>query len=793
MKYFYLPFILYITSACTPVEKQVFEEGSNEISVYEDNDNDGYYSYSNSNISDTGTSYSDDPNFDCDDNNPNIHAGASEVCDGVDNDCDEEVDENVLTTYFSDFDGDGFGLTEDFIEACNPPENFVPISNDCDDNNPLIYPASEEFCDGFDNNCNDLIDENVGIPLFEDEDHDGFGNPDTMFLGCVLDGESLPEGIVDNDSDCEDQNDEIHPNAQDICDDLDNNCNNLVDEDLMNTYYTDWDGDGFGNNTPIESCAPEENYVQQNGDCDDSDFMIKPFVSEICDLIDNNCDGQIDENVLNTYFSDSDEDGFGDPNNTILACSPTITHIEDNSDCNDTDPTQNPNGIEVCNGEDDNCDEEIDNESIDAITWFLDIDGDGFGSIFVTQDSCEQPPAPPGYSFVLDQSDCDDTRDSIYPQAIEYCNGFDDDCDGQTDVNAVDALIWYANFDNDDYGDPLQTQIQCTEPFGYIDIPDDCDDSNPNIYPFADESCNNEDDDCNGLIDDNAIDSIPFFPDIDEDGFGDPNAPVLGCEAPPNYLDNDLDCDDTNLSIYPFAQEFCDGLDQDCDGNNFYELDLDNNGLLACQESMWMRNSSSSATGPFGSFSQAASYLTNQNITIADLYHGDFTITPELLENIGLYVHHGNNMNGALGAYTNAEASALEQWVYHGGRMLFMGYHSTEDACESSNSIPYQFGVSCDALYYSWSGDSSTFVEHPITDGLTTIGGLGGENWVVTAPAQVLASVDGYEFVVVVEYGKGKVVLIADEWPYYNPRGGKSIDYADNALLVENTWNWLLE
>ena len=93
MKYFYLPFFLYITTACTPVEKQVFEEGSDEISVYEDNDNDGYYSYSNSNISDTGTSYSDDPNFDCDDNNPNIHAGASEVCDGVDNDCDEEVDE----------------------------------------------------------------------------------------------------------------------------------------------------------------------------------------------------------------------------------------------------------------------------------------------------------------------------------------------------------------------------------------------------------------------------------------------------------------------------------------------------------------------------------------------------------------------------------------------------------------------------------------------------------------------------------------------------------------------------
>ena len=66
-------------------------------------------------------------------------------------------------------------------------------------------------------------------------------------------------------------------------------------------------------------------------------------------------------------------------------------------------------------------------------------------------------------------------------------------------------------------------------------------------------------------------------------------------------------------------------------------------------------------------------------------------------------------------------------------------------------------------------------MSHPITDGLGSTGGLGGENWVVTAPAQVLAYVGQYEFLVVVEHGAGKVVLIADEWPYYNPRGNYSI------------------
>ena len=109
--------------------------------------------------------------------------------------------------------------------------------------------------------------------------------------------------------------------------------------------------------------------------------------------------------------------------------------------------------------------------------------------------------------------------------------------------------------------------------------------------------------------------------------------------------------------------------------------------------------------------------LLIDGITIHDEYHGNTIITSALLENFGLYVHHGNNMNGALGAYTNSEATALEDWVYNGGRMLFMGYHSTQEACEASNSIPYQFGVYCALPYYSWNGTTSTFVPHPITQG----------------------------------------------------------------------------
>ena len=93
----------------------------------------------------------------------------------------------------------------------------------------------------------------------------------------------------------------------------------------------------------------------------------------------------------------------------------------------------------------------------------------------------------------------------------------------------------------------------------------------------------------------------------------------------------------------------------------------------------------------------------------------------------------------------------------------------------------------------NWSGGSDVFVAHPITSGLTLIGGVGGENWSVQPPAQVLSYVDGYEFVVVAEYGAGKIVLVANHRPFRNSASVYDINYGDNALLVKNIWAWLLD
>ena len=675
--------------------------------------------------------------------------------------------EEVLAQDY-DLDGDGYLASEE-----------------CDDGDGLINPGMTEICDGIDNNCNGEIDENVTTIYYADMDRDRFGDNNNFVDAC-----EMPDGYVMVGNDCDDNQVSVFPGASEVCNAIDDDCDGEIDEDLLLGLFFDADGDGHGDpNIPSSNCTDREGYVYYNDDCDDTDASIHPYQVELCDDIDNNCNGIVDELVNQYYYYDGDGDGYGDYATFIQACEPIANFVDNDDDCDDIDSAMHPNATEYCNQRDDDCDGVIDEDSVDAPLWYYDVDGDGYGSGFITMYDCQQPT-----HYVDNNADCDDTRPTVFPGGVEYCNSLDNDCNGLIDDNPVNGVYWYADYDNDDYGDPVQSIYQCTQPFDHILNNTDCDDGLDDVHPNADEYCNGEDDDCDGVVDNDAVDATVYYLDSDGDGFGDATQILLACEEPEGYVLDNTDCDDGNNTIYPGAHELCDGIDQNCNGTNFYELDLDGNGLLACQESIWIRNSASNSTSPYGSCSQAASYLLNAGVTVHDMYHGNTVVTSALLENYGLYVHHGNNMNGALGAYTNSEATALEDWVYNGGRLLFIGFHSTQEACEASNSIPYQFGVSCDNVYYSWNGTTSTFVNHPITANLGTVGGLGGENWVVTPPAQILAYVGQYEFLVVVEHGAGKVVLIADEWPFYNNMGwGYDITFASNRQMVRNIWNWLLE
>jgi hypothetical protein len=232
---------------------------------------------------------------DCDDTCPSCLPGGTEVCDGVDNDCDGEVDEGaVYDTYYSDGDGDGWGVESSQWYTCDAPAGWVLTPGDCNDACWSCFPGGDEVCDELDNDCDGEVDEGLTVSLWFDGDGDGYGNPPSLVQSCE---ESLP-GYIEHGGDCHDRDPEIHPGAEEICDGYDNDCDGELDEGFVTEWYPDRDGDGYGENgEPEWSCEAIPEYVNSAGDCDDAVVPPNPGAEEIAgDGVDNDCDGEIDEN-----------------------------------------------------------------------------------------------------------------------------------------------------------------------------------------------------------------------------------------------------------------------------------------------------------------------------------------------------------------------------------------------------------------------------------------------------------------------------------------------------------------
>ena len=399
--------------------------------------------------------------------------------------------------------------TEEGLGECDAPE------------------PQEELCNGLDDNCNGKADDNVpDKPCQATNDH-----------GTCSGLEKCLAGVPVCDA----------PAAEmEVCDGLDNDCDGKVDEDGAAdciAFFVDADGDGYGSETIRCSCQPGPGAVDNSLDCDDDNPAIYLAAPELCDNIDNNCNGKVDEQC--------DFDGDGYCAQEPLSWGPEMVCRYPLMDCNDLSDNIHPGHQEWCDGLDNDCDQ-IADEGCDQ-------DGDGY---------CHAPVLKWGVGLlcISPEVDCDDNDDAIHPGATELCDGInqncnlqiDDGCDGDADGYCKDSPP--ASVANCYLGMPLAMEEQCAAvekscPNGFFD----CDDKNYMVHPGAADICNNQDDNCDSVVDEGY--------DVDQDGYCAAEALItpdcIYCLA-----NSPADCNDTYSAIHPGADDLPDllGVDQNCDG-----------------------------------------------------------------------------------------------------------------------------------------------------------------------------------------------------------------------------------
>ncbi len=203
--------------------------------------------------------------------------------------------------------------------------------------------------------------------FYADSDGDGFGDDATAAEHC-----EAPAGFVAMGGDCDDGDAKVKPDAFEVCDGIDNNCDGKADDldpalklSSADYFYRDGDGDGYGDSTQSKrACAKPAGYATSETDCDDTKAAVHPGAVEVCDHIDNNCNGMIDiadPGLTDAvpFYRDADGDHVG-AGAAMLACDAPTGFVLSSNDCNDSDSASYPGAVELCDGADNDCDGGVD-------------------------------------------------------------------------------------------------------------------------------------------------------------------------------------------------------------------------------------------------------------------------------------------------------------------------------------------------------------------------------------------------------------------------------------------------
>jgi len=455
-----------------------------------------------------------DGSIDCDDTRATVRPGGGENCgDGIDNNCDVLIDlADPRCTGDGDDDMDGYCPIGRDINAdgdCRDAGEASGLS-DCDDGNAMISPALAETCgDGFDNDCDGLVDFlDSACELLADGDGDGYcpGGRDLNGNGNCADPTEAGMGV-----DCNDDDAARSPGLGEICTNaIDDDCDALVsllDPDCSG--YLDGDRDrycfvGFDRNMDRDCADPGEE--SGSTDCDDANAALNPAATELCtDALDNDCDGSIDgyDSVCSMEYLDFDRDGWcqiGPDTNMDGDCA-DAGEQGGGTDAAPYDSTINPSAHENCLDRKDNDQDGLTDRDDPECVRDADADSDGYCPI--GQDlNADGDCLDTGENLAV--SDCDDTNAARNPGSEEVCgNSRDDDCDSDVDL-LDDGCFYLLDRDRDGF---CGMGIDDTGDGDCLDLGEDrfgvdCDDTNPAVSPRATESCADTiDNDCDEQID----------------------------------------------------------------------------------------------------------------------------------------------------------------------------------------------------------------------------------------------------------------------------------------------------